>query len=55
MVTPDDATLARALAEAARPLLELIGDARCVLVGEAGRAARLRRRLRAELEGENHG
>ena len=59
MATPDDAALAHALAEAARPLrgsvedfdplIDLVGDARCVLVGEATHGTHEFYRTRAEL------
>jgi erythromycin esterase-like protein len=59
MVMRDDAALARAIAEKARPLrgshedfdpiLELVGDARCVLVGEATHGTHEFYRLRAQL------
>jgi len=59
MATPDDAALAHALAEAARPLrgsvedfdplIDLVGDARCVLVGEATHGTHEFYRLRAQL------
>jgi erythromycin esterase-like protein len=59
MSTSDDALLARAIAETAQPLtgaagdldslLELVGDARCVLVGEATHGTHEFYRLRAEL------
>jgi erythromycin esterase-like protein len=59
MATRDDAVLARAVAEIARPLrgamedfdpiLDLVGDARCVLVGEATHGTHEFYRLRAQL------
>lgn len=59
MTRRDDAALARAIAESARPLrgssgdfdslLELAGDARCVLIGEATHGTHEFYRLRAEL------
>jgi erythromycin esterase-like protein len=58
-VSEADTSLARAIAEAARPLrgssedfdplLELVGDARCVLIGEATHGTHEFYRLRAEL------
>jgi erythromycin esterase-like protein len=59
MVTHDDAALARAIAETARPLrgsmedfdplVDLIGDASCVLVGEATHGTHEFYRMRAQL------
>lgn len=59
MITRDDSVLVRALAEAARPLtgsiedfdplMDLIGDASCVLLGEATHGTHEFYRLRAQL------